>query len=193
MRDIKTGDILYVFDRKSFISHLIWFFSSHFGSGSKRMRHKVSHVAMVSSDTNYVIEADWKGVKKTSLSQYFNKSRYSLRIGYPNGDEGVYNSEKRNLAANYAISKLGLHYPKIQIFAIAIKKLFGFDKVGDWDKSAMICSELVLNALDSIGVKGIVQIEYSEATPVDILNSEKMVSFAVKYEGKIYYNWRVRK
>jgi hypothetical protein len=75
----------------------------------------------------------------------------------------------------YVLEKKGEPYAYKQLLAIAFKKIMGRNKVGDWDKDSMICSEFYVNAIKKCFERSVYPGKKAhEITPLDIYYSKNM-------------------
>lgn len=132
---MNRGSIIFV-RRKGIISKLIRLFDH---------RGKFSHVAIAISDTE-ILEAD---INIVSRVKKFNLKEYSY---YEILDLGL-SSEQQEKVVEISKAYIGKKYDYAQIFGYIIKNLFHLKgKILFNNPNNLICSELVFNVLDHLGI-----------------------------------------
>ena len=171
LNKLEVGDILFTFEKGSMISQAIYWFMSLF---QKRKFPKLSHCAIYVGDDT-LIEADFlMGVQFNKVSHYTSGS-YSVWQGRYK-DEDVYgslNKLQKNRLHFYLLEQLGKPYSFKQLFGIILHRLTGLMVYDDFDREAMICSELIAEAYVKCGCR-LIRITAPFASPADLFNSRSL-------------------
>jgi len=150
------GDILLV-SSNDIIARLIQYFT----------KGHYNHVAFMISDTE-LIEATYHGVLLTKLSKYKNKCDYKI-----SSVKNVSLSDRYTMYS-FVHCQLGMKYDFIQILSIFFCLLFNIKR--NFKplelKKAFICSELIAEAYDIVGIKFASNVHKDLITPSDIEKSE---------------------
>ncbi len=156
-----SGDIIFTFNKKNFVSYIIWNFSK-----LNQLKLKVSHVALYLGDGLIAESTVGKGVRIESIDKY-KDPKYIVRVGRC---KDYVNAE---VLIEYCKSKNRIKYAYFQLLVIILKKIFKF-KVGDIQEDAMICSEFIVNAYKAVHIELISNKCAANTSPVDILHSDKI-------------------
>ena len=143
--DLKCGDAIFTYSN-SWLARCIYKISKYY---VKKSTDKISHVAMFlyyNKKGNAVIAEALTSVVIREGTEY-NGKNYDVHVASPN-IEITPEMEKQLIA--YMKGKEGAGYAYIQIVALVFKRVFGINKIGDWDKSSVICSELYLETFKDL-------------------------------------------
>ena len=150
------GDILLV-SSNDIIARLIQYFT----------KGHYNHVAFMISDTE-LIEATYRGVLLSKLSKYNNNCDYKIC-----SIKDISLSDRYTMYS-FIHAQLGMNYDFIQIISIFFCLLLNIKR--DFKpievKKAFICSELIAEAYDIVGVKFVSNVHKDLITPSDIEKSE---------------------
>jgi len=139
--DLKCGDAIFTYSN-SWLARNIYRISKHY---VKKSKDRISHVAIFlkyDDKGNAVIAEALTSVVIREGTEY-NGKNYDVHVASPNI---IIDEEKSKLLYAYFKGKEGAGYAYIQIVALFFKRLLGLHKIGDWDKSSAICSELYVEA-----------------------------------------------
>ena len=167
-----VGDCIFTYQNSWLNKEIMWFSKWRV---PKDRKEKIAHVAMyIGNDTKgdpLVFEADWKGLSVNSGLGYNNK-KFIIHVASPkNILPDPYHISKLHM---YIASNLKTRYAFFQLAGIAVKKILGLHRVGDWDEHAMICSECYCETLKYVW--NVIITENQEGiTPLDIYYSDKML------------------
>jgi hypothetical protein len=169
--DLITGDCILTYSG-SWLSRTIFWFSKW--REYDKTRAKISHAAIFlhydEKGRPMIAEANEK-VELKSGAKYNNK-RFIIHVARPNFK--MTSSRCAALEA-YMKAKEGEGYAYIQIMAHALKKLFGLNRTGDWDKDAVICSEVYCEAFEDLfGYKVVPGKLAADVNPLEIYESPNM-------------------
>jgi hypothetical protein len=152
---VQPMDVIVVYNKTSFFHRLV----------AKVTKYRAGHVALYVGD-GMICEAGGKGVIRRPWKNY--SSNHKIFIGRYLGL-----TESQGLTMMRKCIQLeGDRYAYIQLIAILFQQVFGFSKIPDMSKRAMICSEKVAAVYKSAGLELKRGKRPHETTPADILNSE---------------------
>lgn len=139
---IVPGSVLVTFDKESWVSKAIWFFTNR----KNKFGARASHVVLCLDKFTAAESLFAEGFVKRSFKKY-NEKKYEILVLTPTFDFAP--SQMRS-AAEAMINSTP--YALGQLLGILLKKIFGFGWVSDWQSNAQICSEAVCNVYKNIGV-----------------------------------------
>ena len=158
--EFKSCDIISTYDN-SIISKLIRYISKSI----------VSHTAIM-YDKNFVIESWISGVRIVNIEDFKKRCNFFV-------SRCELTDQQSEVITNYLRNKYKSKYDLLQLFTIALHKIFGIKILNNHQK--YICSELVWEAYDKAGVEIAPQVDESDdVTPVDLITSKalKVVAFS---------------
>jgi len=187
---LETADILFTFEKGSMISKAIYWFMSFF---QKKKFPKLSHCALYMGEGE-LIEADFKKgvVSVARVDKYvtgafsvwrgrYDAMDYTQTINGKSDHRILLTEEKKDYIFAYAFSQLGKPYSKLQLFGILLQRVLGltilkhciFKRgfVRDWNKEALICSELISRAYKRAQCS-LFSGDAAFHSPADLFNSE---------------------
>jgi len=169
--DLQVGDAIFTYQNSWLNKRIFWF--SKWRVPKKNRKDKIAHVALfIGGNIPQIAEADWKGIVIKNLDSYEGK-KWTIHAGRPKGLKLT--DKKRITLQGYALGKSGESYAFMQLAAIAVKKIFGLNKIGDWDKDSMICSEFYATAIEQcFDIDVVPGQEHFEISPLDIYHSKNM-------------------
>ncbi len=176
--NIQAGDAIFTYQNSWLNRHILWFSKWRFPNSREV---KIAHVAMYLgriAGQPMIAEADWNGIVIRPINKY-SSPKYKIHVARVKDYKIL--TKERTALVKYAKAKEGDSYAYMQIAALAIKKLFGLNRVGDWDKDSMICSEFYFSAFADcfrwIVVPGK---RAHEITPLDLYDSPGMVKLGAE-------------
>ncbi|MEO0075011.1 MAG: hypothetical protein ABIK31_02750 [candidate division WOR-3 bacterium] len=144
---LKVGDIGFSFNKRNIFSYLIWKFSTFPDYSIKPIYPKISHVFLYLGDS-FIFEATIKnGVIITDISKYIEGKHNLIFKRHKNFTEDMTGKFYKEICKYY-----GKKYSKLQILLFLIKKFFFLKFVPDYCKEELICSELVVEIYNSLGL-----------------------------------------
>ena len=134
--NIKNGDVLLSFNRKSFVSDAI----------ADLTNSKFSH-SFLYIGKDKIVESGKKGVVIDSLDQYLNYDKYYLALSRPVDDEKLAKE-----LVNFCLSKVGIRYAYLQIAWLGLLYFLKINKSKRLyvDFPGIICSELIAMGMEHI-------------------------------------------
>lgn len=158
------GDILFV-NRKSWIGRRI----------SAVTKCPYSHVGLLIDD-EHLIEATLTGIKLTPLV-YYEKKRRQGKLDYTIGRVPKLNNRDREIVSSFVANQQNTKYDYIQFVVITLFYVLGIPrKFEPIDIStAWVCSELIAEAFDAIGVRFSRSVDPDNITPADIYYSGNVI------------------
>lgn len=170
------GDAIFTYSN-SWLSRKIFWFSKWRESGKKHA--KISHVAMFLRYENGVpIIAEANQHVQILSGKKYNNKKYEIHVARP---MIRMSADKILKLTEYMEQKKGEDYAYTQIAAHALKKIFNINRVGDWDRDAVICSEIYAEAYaDCFGFKVVPGKLPYDVNPLEIYESENMQQVAPK-------------
>lgn len=168
---LSGGDAIFTYSN-SWLSRKIFWFSKWRESGSKHT--KISHVAMFlryEDGVPLIAEANHH-VQILSGNKYNNK-KYEIHVARPCIKMS---SDRIQQVTAFMEKRKGEDYAYGQIAAHALKKIFNKNRVGDWDRDAVICSELYAEAYEEcFGYKVVPGKCAWDINPLEIWESRNMI------------------
>jgi len=164
---LKDSDILLIYKKKNIISRFIVYFQETFFKKIKS-KYKASH-ALIYLGNGITIEATFIGVVIKQLQEY-KKEDVLLYIARYKG----MNDEIHRKILESAVKREGEHYSYKQLLLLLIKYLFKLKRVGDADKKAVVCTELVVNSYIDGGVYLFPDIVSAEVAPFNFFDCERL-------------------
>ena len=179
--DLLPGDAVLVYTSSLIDRAIQWFSKLH---EYKKPDAKVSHVALF-------LHYDEKGIPivAEALSHVivhdgleYNKTKYTVHVARP---KLTLTPEMRSQMEAYCKGKAGEDYSYLQLAAFAFQRIFNLKKVGDWNKSAVVCSEFYCETFDDLFQFKVFpgKVDW-DVTPLDIDESPNMVRIAPKPGAK---------
>ncbi|HNR90703.1 MAG TPA: hypothetical protein PKM65_20370 [Spirochaetota bacterium] len=164
--DLLAGDIILTYKRRNPFSKAIYWFATRFREKTvTEINRRVSHAA-VSIGYGKIVECSFHGLQIEDAVKYSTKT-HVITVGT------TVTPINRAEIARYAHEKVGkIGYGYLTLAAIAIKKIFGLDKINDIEADAQVCIEFVVQAYrDLYGIDLCPGIDSWSADPVDIITS----------------------
>lgn len=143
--DLIPGDAILTYSN-SWLSKTIFWFSKW--QEDEKNKNKISHVAIfIKYENGIPIIAE--AVKKVVIhsGNCYNNPKYIIHVARPNIKMSQLKADQLEA---YLKGKQGEGYAYIQIAMLALQKILRLNKVGDWDKDAVICSELYCETFDDL-------------------------------------------
>ena len=168
VNNAKPLDIVFTHKRESLLNMIIWaFLSSESKARSKKIR-KTSHVLIYLGDGEVAEVAEWGRVRH-KVKRYKRKD-YIVTLGRI--DKSLYNYSVVYWHAKHSRKKIWYDY--IRLFLLGLQRLFGFKMVGDFTKSAMICSEWICSLFMNGGLR-LSKKDCCDVTPLDLQMTKPVI------------------
>jgi len=173
MYRIETGDIFIVFNKESFFHKVIGAITG------KSNGMKAGHVFMYLFD-DLIIEASVRyGVNIRNMPSF----KPNKHIVYRARLVGGLHSDYQHYLVRLALLKVRYKYSFLQILLLLFKYVFGIKHIPDASKKAVICSELIADLYNEIGIKLFDKPSY-EVVPKDYLKNINLVVMAYDYRAE---------
>ena len=168
--DLMPGDAILTYSDSWLAKAIFWFSKWHEYNKDK---NKISHVAIFLKYENGVpIIAEAENRVVIHSGECYNNKKYIIHVARP---ILKMSQMKADQLEAYMRGKQGEGYAYIQIAILAVQKIFRLQKVGDWDKGAVICSELYCEAFEDLFAYKICPGKLpADINPLEIYESKNM-------------------
>lgn len=120
-----------------------------------------------------VVDATWRGVVIRRMNDLMDLREIDLYMGRA---KLLHGERNRLVATAFGYSGM-FDYSYSQLFAIAVKELFGLNRIGDWDAKAVICSEFITALFrETVNQDLAPGLSAAESTPIDLYRSDLLVT-----------------
>jgi len=168
--DLLPGDAILTYSNSWLAKTIFWF--SKWREYSKD-KNKISHVAIfLKYDNGVPIIAEAENRVIIHSGECYNNKKYIIHVARPMLKMSQLKSDQLEA---YMRGKQGEGYAYVQILVLAFQKIFGMRRAGDWDKGAVICSELYCEAFsDLFGYQICPNKIPADVNPLEIYESPNM-------------------